>query len=181
MANNSFEQDNIIQWIFEKTFDQLTSQGMALFVLPFCKIKERTFDNTTLHQLINKLTCRPLDRVQKYLSNISFLEKFLFSKIKNKLYVQIILGNLDHVKYLINIGYKINYKCLQLMSLNNRLEILKYVVGSSDSTVDSTVDSTLDSTLDKLDLKLDNELLMYCSEFGYEKMYFYLKSEGFDV
>ena len=155
-----FEQNNIIEWIFEKAFDQLTSKGQALFIMPFDKVEQKTFNSTALCHLISKLTTQPLDLVQKYLTNKLFQEKFLFSKIKKKLYVQIIIGNLDKVKYLIGENYQLDYKSLQLISLNNRSQILSYV-------------------LDNCQISLDNELLMYCSEFSYEEMFFFFKGKIF--
>lgn len=152
----NYERDNIIQWIFEKIFDQLTINSTELSVTPFEKIKSKTFGNHFIYKLINKLTGKSIEQIKKYLTNIDYQEKFLFSKIKKKLNVQILLNNLDKIKYLLTYGYKIDTLSLQLIVLNDRLEILKYILEYDNKII------------------LNNELLMYCSEFGYEETYFYL-------
>lgn len=155
---DQYEQDNIIEWIFEKAFDQLTLECNEIAMSPFSKIQLKTFDNPFLYLLINKLSNRSTEQVKIYLTNRQFQERFLFNKLKKKLDVQILLDNLDQIKYLLNYGYKINNKCLHLIVINNRLDILKYLIETNK-------------------IKLYNELLMYCVEFGYEEMYFFLKEK----
>ena len=156
---DNFAQDNIIEWIFDKAFNQLTSGGDELLTTPFSIIKAKTFYDASLYLLINDLSHRPYHLIEQYLTNITFQERFLFKKIKKKLYVQIILGNLDNIQNLIRFGYKLDYKCLQLISLNGYSEIMDYLFINHQ-------------------IKLENELLMHCSEFGHEKMYFYLRERG---
>lgn len=163
-----YEKDGIIQLIFEKEFDQLTLESNQLLMTPFDRIKAKTFDNVALHLLINKLTNRPLEKITEYLTNKFFLEKFLFGKIKKKLHVAIILDDIGRVKYLINYGYQIDYQCLQLAVLNNSLEILKYMVKHINVSKSNGIGPNI---------RLTNELLIYCSEFGHEEMYFYLRSK----
>ena len=158
--DKDYKQDNIIQWVFEKAFDQLTFESRELFETPFDKIKKKTFDNVELYQLINKLTRRQTNKIIEYLTNKQFQEKFLFSKIKKKLYVQILLGDLDKIKLLIDIGHVFDQRCMQLAVLNNRIDILQYIIETN------------------LELKLENQLLIYCCEFGHENMYFYLREKG---
>ena len=160
MENNIYEQDNIIQWIFEKAFDQLTLDGSELYATPFDRIKTKTFNCSSLHELIHKLSTRPLDRIKKYLADNRFQKKFLFAKTKKKLHVQILIGSLDGVTELVDFGYKPDVKCFSLAVLNNRMDILAYL-------------------LERSNIKMSNELLMYCAEFGYcEKIYFYLRGKG---
>lgn len=156
-----YETDNIIQWIFEKIFDQLTLDCKELYVNPFEKIKLRTFDNEKIYKLINKLSNRPLEKIKEYLTNEKFQEKFLFGKIKKKLYVKILLNSsTNDIDNLLRFGYKIDNICLQLIVLNDRIDILKFILQTNS------------------EIKLYDELLFYCSEFGYEEMYFYLRDSG---
>ena len=158
--DKDYKQDNIIQWIFEKAFDQLTFESSELFESPFEKIKKKTFDNVALYQLINKLTHRQTNKIIEYLTNKQFQEKFLFGKIKKKLYVQILFDDFDKIKLLIKIGHIFDQRCIQLAVLNNRIDILQYIIETNP------------------ELKLENQLLIYCCEFGHDKMYFYLRERG---
>lgn len=160
MTDKSFEQDNVIHWIFDKIFDQLTLNASELYITPFDRIKAKTFDELSNHQLINKLSNRHIELVQQYLSNETFQQKFLFAKLKKKINIDILMDNIDHIKYLTTIGYKPDSKSLQLAVLNNRLNILEYILETNPK------------------MKLINELLIYCAEFGHESIYFYLKEKG---
>ena len=151
-------QDNIIQWIFEKMFKQLVKSDM-LYTVPFYQIMQKTFDNTHIHQIINKLTCRPLEQIAEYLTNKTVQERILLPMMKNKLHVCIGLGLLSRVRYLINIGYRVDNKCLQLIAVNNYLPVLKLV-------------------LDNTTVKTDSELLIYCAENGSDETYFYLRDRN---
>lgn len=153
----NYEPDNIIQWIFEKMFDQITSNGKDFFVTPFEMILQKIFDNNQLRQIIHNLTKKPIEYIKEYLNNINFRQYFLFTKLKKKLHVQILMNNLERFIELVNAGHQIDYKCYQLISLNNRMNILKYVIEIKNG------------------ISLRNDLLFYCSEFGYEEMYFYLR------
>lgn len=153
-----FEPDNIVQWIFEKMFDQITSNGQDCFVRPFNKILSKTFDNNQLHQIIHNLTKKQIIYIKEYLTNSNLKEIFLLSKLKKKLYVQILMNNLDQFTKLVNQGYRIDYKCYQLMSLNNRIEMLDYAIKLNTN------------------IKLCSDLLYHCSEFGQEEVYFYLRN-----
>ncbi len=149
--------DNIIQWIFEKIFDQITIDCKDIYNIPFEKIKNKTFNNNHVYELINKLTNRQINVIKEYLNNHAFQKKFLFNKLKNKISVAILLNNDEYIYQLLNIGYKINYKNIQLIVLNNKLIILQ-------------------NLLDNYSIpKLNNDLLSYCCEFNYEDMYFYLR------
>lgn len=161
---DTIEQDNIIQWIFEKIFDQLTVESAELYITPYDKILSKTFNSQPIYQLINKLSHRNIDIIKEYLTNKQFQEKFLFAKIKKKIHVQILLNDLDKIKYLIGYGYKPDAMALQLVVLNNRLDILKYIIK--------------DIIKDYTKIKPTNDLLMYCAEFGYDDIYFYLRDNG---
>ncbi|AYV85680.1 MAG: ankyrin repeat protein [Satyrvirus sp.] len=151
--------DNIIEWIFNKIFDQITINSSELYIVPFDKIKNRTFANIGICNLVNKLSNRPTTKISEYLLDEKFQENFLFSKIKKKINVQILLGNINKIKYLINFGYKIDERSLQLCIMNNRLDILKLVI-------------------DMFKPKLDNKLLSFCAEFGYDDIYFFLREKN---
>ena len=151
-----FEQDNVIQWIFEKIFDQLTLGGNELFVLPFSIIKKKTFDSEKIYEMINKLTGRSLVGIEKYISNLVFQEKFLFARMKKKIYVQILLHNIHKIEHLLDCGYEADSMAIQLAVINNHLEILKKIEYG----------------------KFTNDLLSFCAEYSYEQMYFYLREKG---
>ncbi|MEM0354223.1 MAG: hypothetical protein QXW79_01440 [Thermoplasmata archaeon] len=154
-----FRQDNIVQWIFDKIFDQLTLGCKEIYTTPFSNIMAKTFHSCFVHELIHKLTTRRIDYVKFYLENKNFQEKFLFNKLKKKIHVYVLLHDLEKVKNLVSRGYKIDPEALKLVVLNNHLDLLTYL-------------------LDNQVIKLDRELLMYCAEFGYENMYFFLREKG---
>lgn len=157
-----YKQDNIIQWIFEKIFDQITRQNSELFTIPFNNICAKTFDCENIYVIINSLTKRPITTIGSYLSNLFFKEKFLFNRLKKKLYVQILLGNFSEVKNLQSRGHCIDTNCYQLAIINNQLEILQWMVELNPQ------------------IKLQCELLFYAAEFGYEDIYFYLRKYGLE-
>jgi hypothetical protein len=150
-----FEQDNIIQFIFEKIFDQKTLDGKELLNVPFNKISEKTFHDEKIHQIINDLTHRPLNKIRQYLSHPVFQEKFLFVKLKKKIHVQILLNNSKKIFDLIEKGYKFDIDAMYLTIINNQFELIKYFSG-----------------------KLTNKMLSYAVEFGHEDIYFYLIEQG---
>ncbi|AGF85505.1 repeat protein [Moumouvirus goulette] len=150
--------DNIIKWMFEKAFDQITRCGSELYTTPFSNINQITFNNEIIYNTISNVTKKPIDDIKKYLIDLSFIKKFLFSKTNKKIHVAIFLNNLDEIKYLTNSGYNFDKSCIKLAVLNNRLDILKYF-GTS-----------------KPNLLLDGELLAISAEFSYEDIYFYLRN-----
>jgi len=151
---NIFKQDNTIHFIFEKIFDQRTSDGRDLFNIPFKQIAEKTFNDINIHALINKLTRRPLPIIADYLSNITFQNKFLFAKLKKKIYVQILLNNYDEFVKLIDSGRIIDKMALQLAIINGR-EWYEYFYPELCS----------------------NDILSYAAEFAHDDIYFYLKND----
>lgn len=160
MNNTEYFVDNIIGWIFEKVFNQLTFNGKELLEKSFNEINKKTFENTNIHKLINKLSGKSIDVISSYLSNKNYQEKFLFSKLKKQIQVQILLDNLPKIKSLNKIGHIIDKQCLQLAIINYRVEIVEYIIETCPN------------------IKLDNELLIYCVGDGYENIYFYLRKFG---
>lgn len=149
--------DNIIQWIFEKTFCHITINGAELYLNPFEKILTKTFHNQSLYEIIANFTNRTIQTIKTQLTNNIFMENFLFKITKKKLHVQILLDNMDKIKYLITLGHTIDDKSIQLIIINNKIEFLKYFLEF---------------------YKPKNEMLMYCSEFGYINIYQYLRTLG---
>lgn len=154
----NYEPDNIIQWIFEKMFDQITTDGKDFFIIPYEIISQKTFHNDQIHQIIYDLTKKPIAYIKDYIYNNNFKQYFLFIKLKKKLHVQILMNNLERFTELVNSGYQIDYKCYQLASLNNRINILKYIAKIKNT------------------FPIHNDLLFYCCEFGYEEIYFHLRN-----
>lgn len=150
--------DNIIGGIFEKAFDRILNKE-SLYELPFNKIVKLTFANANLHNLIHNIASKSIDSVVKYLSNIHYRQHFLFTKLKKKLHVQVLLNDLQQFVHLVDIGYKIDKMCLRLAVLNNCQNILEYIISQSL-------------------IKLENELLIYCCEHNSCDMYFYLRNLG---
>lgn len=161
MATNTdpWKNDNIIKWIFDKIFNQLTDKGAEIYITPFDRIKEKTFQNIIIYQIIRQLTYYDIDRIKFHLLNEKFQEKILFEKMKKKINVQILLNNIDSMKNLMENGYQIDDKSIQLCVLNNRMDMLKLL-------------------LKEYQPKLRHELLIYCVENGYEEMYLFLKKHG---
>lgn len=151
------DRDNIIQWIFEKAFCHITINGAELYLNPFEKILIKTFHNQSLHEIIANLTNRTVQTIKTQLTNNSFMENFLFKITKKKLHVQILLNNMDKIKHLVTVGHTIDDKSIQLTIINNKIEFLKYFLEF---------------------YKPRNEMLMYCSEFGYTDIYQYLRNKG---
>lgn len=147
--------DNIIEWVFEKMFNQLTLDGKELYQTPFHQIREKTFDSDYVINLIQKLTSRPRNTISNYLRQTTFIEKILFQKIKKKLNVQILLGNFEKIKGLSK--YQPDCISVELAVLNNRLDILEYIIQPR---------------------LLSNKLLMSCAEYGYDDIYFFLRQKG---
>ena len=94
------DQDNIIQLVFDKAFSQITIDSEQLKIMPFSIIKSQTFENKFIHDMISNLTQKKPNVIGLYLTNDSFLRKYLFSKLKNKIDVNILLNDLDQIKNL---------------------------------------------------------------------------------
>lgn len=155
----NMEQDNVIQWLFEKAFNQLTMDGKEIYQTPFHFIKRKTFENEKLHLLLNQLSKKSLELVKSYLTNADIQQKFLYQILRKKLHIQILYGNLDKLKELIGNGYRIDDQCAELAILNNMEEILDYLVQIHR-------------------IKLSNAMLMNAAKYGYEKIYFYLREKN---
>lgn len=144
------ESDNIIQLLFDKIFNKLTKPGGELFLEPFIHINLRTFHNTMVHDLIKKLTFKSGEYITSYLTNMTFKEKYLFYKLKNKLNVDICLGqNID------TISHK-SLETLKFAAINNNLNVIKSYE------------------------KPDPSILSIVAEYGYSDSYFYLRSIGLE-
>lgn len=153
-STNEFKQDNTIHFVFEKIFNQRTSDSKDLFAVPFQQIREKTFADVNIHTLINKLTNRPINAIQSYLSDMTFLNKFLFARLKKKIYVQILLDEHERFAELIAGGREIDKMGLQLMIINNR------------------------QWYEHFHPELcSNDMLMHAAEFGHEEIYFHLTNE----
>nr|AEX63023.1 putative ankyrin repeat protein [Moumouvirus Monve] len=150
--------DNIIKWMFEKVFDQLTRCGLELYCTPYFNINETTFQNKKVHNIISLVTKKSVEDIKKYLTDLFFIKKFLFSKTNKKIYVAIFLNDFDEVKNLINFGYCLDKICIKLAVLNNRFDMLKYF------------------GILKPNLLQDGELLAISAEYSYEDIYFYLRN-----
>ncbi|BCS82963.1 ankyrin repeat protein [Cotonvirus japonicus] len=156
---NTYDIDNIIEWLFDKSFDQLTINSKEIYVLPFEMIISKTFKNSMIHDNIANLSKKSINIIQTYLTNDNFINKFLLTKIKKKLHVAIIVNDMIQVEYLISIGYNIDYNCLKLAVINNKIDVLKFL-------------------LDSFHKKIDPDLLAICGEFNREEIYFYLRSKN---
>ncbi|AVL94644.1 hypothetical protein ma258 [Moumouvirus australiensis] len=149
--------DNIIKWMFEKIFDQLTRCGLELYTTPFLTINKITFENDKIYDKLSQITKKNLDEIKIYLNDLIFRKKFLFSKTNKKIHVAILLNDFNQIKKLIDYGYIIDELCIKLAVLNNNLNMLKYF-------------SELNPKL-----LLDGEFLAISAEYSYEDIYFYLR------
>lgn len=154
-----YEQDNIIEWIFEKIFNNIVSikneKKSDLYVKKFEFVYNNTFNNTQIHDLIYKLTNKP--NIVGYLTNKLFCEKFILSKTKNKIYFHILSNNFND--FITQIDY-IDDMCYQLIVVNDRFDMLDYIFKLNNSIV------------------LNNNLLYYSCDSECDKMYFYLRSKN---
>uniref|UniRef100_A0A6G6AC90 Ankyrin repeat-containing protein n=1 Tax=Borely moumouvirus TaxID=2712067 RepID=A0A6G6AC90_9VIRU len=149
--------DNIIKWMFEKIFDQLTRGGLELYTTPFLNVNRITFENEKIYDNLAQITKKNLDEIKIYLNDLIFKKNFLFSKTNKKIHVAILLNDFNQVKNLINYGYTIDDLCIKLAVLNNNLNILKYFNELNPK------------------LLLDGEFLAISTEYSYEDIYFYLR------
>lgn len=154
-----WRQDNVIQWVFEKMFDQLTYDGKELNHTPFDQIKLKTFDNVKIHQYINQLTKRGLDRIIEYLHSPLFQRKFLLSKIKNKINVALLLHDLSWFDHLLNCGYQFNTDTANILVLNHTPDLVERIVQHFPH------------------FPITPDLLHSAAEFRREEMYFYLRKK----
>lgn len=153
---NNYQKNNVIEWTFEKIFDQLVKID-DLYNQPYINIEQKTFKNDYLHELIYNLTNEPKKIIQNYLMNKHFQKKFLFNKLKKKVDVNILLNDIDEIEILCQRHHKVDYNTIILTVLNDHLDIFKCIVNLNTG------------------IGLKNDLLIYCSEYGYENMYFYLR------
>ena len=156
--------DNIIQLVFDKIFRQITGGYLQLKTIPFAMICSQTFENDHIYKLINKLTFRPITQIESYLKCESFKYTYLFSKLKNKIDVNILLGRLDQIEYLVLNSYQISPSSLNLAVINGNLSIVKYLIHKDII----------------LDTKSKTELLTLAVEFSFELVYMYLRELEFD-
>lgn len=155
--------DNIIQLTFDKIFRQCTSNFQQLKLIPFSNIRSQTFENEFIYQLIHKLTHRPIDKIRSYLQDKLIQQAYLISKLKNKIDVEILFGDLDQILILIDKSYSISSDSLKLAVINGHLHIVKYLMSNS-----------------KIDHKFGTELLTLSAEFGHELLYMFLRELEFD-
>lgn len=155
--------DNIIEGIFEKMFDQLTSNSKQILIIPIKTIYSETFGNNVVHQKIHKLSNRTMDQIYNYVTNRKFIQKFLFLKLKSKINVTILCSKLfdeNSEQEIINLysdGYRPDTYTNQILVINDELEIFKLIRSKSN-------------------VKIGVELLMYAAQYGYENFYFYLRT-----
>lgn len=147
--------DNIIEWIFEKAFDQLTMNGKELYVTPFKTIYDKTYGSEELYAVISKLNGRQVECIKSYLTDVGFQRRHLFDKLKKRINVEILFS--DRILELIELGYKPDVHSLQLAVVNNSLQAVRILVSKGQV--------------------LTGDLLALCAEFGYEDLYFYLRSQ----
>ncbi|AUV58259.1 ankyrin repeat protein [Bandra megavirus] len=147
--------DNTIKWMFEKVFDQLTLNCQELYQSPYHLIEKRIY-NHEIYNLISSCLKINIAEIESYLTDSTFIKSFLFTKIKKRLYVEILLNNLDQIIELVNSGYNVDEISIRLTIINNRYDILKFLVSSKK-------------------LHLTQDLLAICAEYSYTDMYFYLK------
>ncbi|AVL93652.1 putative ankyrin repeat protein [Megavirus vitis] len=147
--------DNTIKWMFEKVFDQLTLNCQELYQSPYHLIEKRIY-NHEIYNLISSCLKINIAEIESYLTDSTFIKSFLFTKIKKRLYVEILLNNLDQIIELVNSGYNVDEISIRLTIINNRYDILKFLVSSKK-------------------LHLTQDLLAICAEYSYTDMYFYLR------
>ena len=151
--------DNIIQLIFDKMFNQLTNNCQNLKLIPFADIVSQTFDNNFIYQTIAHVTSKPINEITNCLRNTSFQKKYLFSKLKNRMSVCILLDlPIENIK-------TVSDENVKLAVINDRIHMLKYFVETLGFQINH---------------KLGSELISLAVEFASDQMYFYLKELDID-
>ncbi len=145
--------DNTIKWMFEKVFDQLTLNCQELHQIPYHFIEKRIYNYDIYNLIASCLKINIID-VESYLIDPIFIKSFLFTRIKKRLNVEILLNNLDQIIELVNSGYNIDETSIRLTIINGRYDILKFFVSSKK-------------------LSLTQDLLAICAEYSYSDIYFY--------
>ena len=159
--SNNFQSNNShLEWIFEKLFEQLTENHKNLFILPFDQIHSLTFENPTLHNIIGNFTSIPKEIAKEHINDSQFKHRFIHNLTNNKIHTVVLLGNFIALGNLLNLGYEIDEKTIELIIRNNQIEMLKIILTKKPS------------------LRLTNDLLMIPAEYSYTEMYFYLKEFG---
>ncbi|AZL89525.1 ankyrin repeat protein [Megavirus baoshan] len=147
--------DNTIKWMFEKVFDQLTLNCKELYQIPYHTIEKRIY-NSDVYNLMSSCLKINATEIESYLTDLKFIRSFLFTKIKKRLCVEILLNDLDQIIELVNSGYNIDETSIRLIIINNRYDILKFFASNKN-------------------LSLTQDLLAICAEYSYSDMYFYLR------
>lgn len=148
------EINNIIENIFDRIFDNITMNGEEIYLEPFDKIYKKTFGCHKIHTIMAKIIMFNVSDIEKYLCDSTFHFRFLFGKLKKKIYVHIILKNIQTVIDLINNNCVVDAMCIRLSILNNNTDLVKKLC---------------------LHTKPTPELLSCSAEMGNDITYFYLK------
>lgn len=152
--------NNCIEWCFEKYFDEYMRHN-SFFNDPYKKIYAETFDNPSIIKIIRQTNTFFSDEfVSQYLKNYDFINRLLKKKIKNKLYISIILNNQQETD-------KIIEKCK--FSDNNLYQSLKLAIINNNFNTSVKLFSK-----NKNNNKTIIELLEICTKYGYNNLFFYI-------
>lgn len=111
--------DNIIEFLFEKIFDQLKLDFKKISFDTICK---RTFHNEHIHTLISLKTTKNVDKIRVYLRDVKMQERFIFKKTERKLYSNIIL-DLE-----IDKRSEIDRTSVEIAVINNKFNVIDYLL-----------------------------------------------------
>lgn len=128
-----YDTNSSIDWVFEKAFKKITSEGKNLYTEPFKKVYESTFGNSLLHSTIGKLVRIDKETVAKYVTETRFISTIL-QNITNRIDAYVIMGKRYNVHELIETGYEVDDKCIQLAIVNNDIDMLKKLIYFSNKT-----------------------------------------------
>ena len=151
-----YKFDNIIALPFEKCFNQLFPKS-SIYQISYKTIKEKTFENKTIHQIISDLTGKSPLEVGNFLSQINYQRDYLISKLEKLSHVYIVLNQYEELKSLKL--ENVDFETLNLSIVNYREDIFTYLFDLYKST-------------HKL---IPNELLLSCAELANENLYFKLR------
>jgi len=149
-----------IDWIFEKLFEGLIQKHDTLYILPFKQITNLTFENDIVHKIIYDTTQIDIPTLKTYLSSESFKQKIVYNASCSKVHTAILMGDIQSLIKLLEMGYIINRKALVLMVINNQIEIFMMVLNKFPK------------------ISLAPDLLMMAAENNCEEIYFELRNRG---
>lgn len=162
---NFFSMDeNHIEIIFDKIFQQLHLDEYLLTV-PYVQLKMESFFSHQVQQVISDVLKCTIGIISVYLQSASFQERYLFNKMKNMMYVYILLNNdVMFRKYIsfvmLGDNIKLIENIIQLLVVNNKFDLFLETINTYPK------------------IGLEHELMHLSAILGYEHFYHWFKNKN---